>query len=156
MQVKVTQSGPTLWDPMDCSLPGSSVLGILQARMLKWVAHSLLQRIFLTQRSNPNLPHSTRIFYQLSHQGSPRILERVAYPFSIGSSQPRNQTGVSCTAGGFFTSWATREALHWTVTHWKTQRRNILLKAQLTHKTWRDSKKSLSKPLSLAQFVTQQ
>ena len=119
-------------------------------------SHFLLQRIFLTQRSNPNLPHSRRIFYQLSHQGSPRILERVAYPFSIGSSQPRYQTGVSCTAGGFFTSWATREALHWTVTHWKTQRRNILLKAQLTHKTWRDSKKSLSKPLSLAQFVTQQ
>ena len=38
-----------------------------------------------------------------------RILEWVAYPFSRGSSWPRSQTGVSCTAGGFFTSWATRE-----------------------------------------------
>ena len=43
--------------------------------------------------------------------GKPRILEWVAYPFSRGSSWPRNQTGVSCIAGGFFTSWATREAL---------------------------------------------
>ena len=39
-----------------------------------------------------------------------RILEWVAYPFSRGSSQPRDQTQVSCIAGGFFTSWATREA----------------------------------------------
>ena len=36
-------------------------------------------------------------------QGSPRILEWVAHPFSRGSSQPRNGTGVSCIAGGFFT-----------------------------------------------------
>ena len=35
-----------------------------------------------------------------------RILEWVAFPFSRGSSQPRNQTQVSCTAGGFFASWA--------------------------------------------------
>ena len=33
-----TQSYPTLWDPVDCSLPGSSVHGILQARILEWVA----------------------------------------------------------------------------------------------------------------------
>ena len=39
-----------------------------------------------------------------------RILEWVAFPFSRGSSQPRNRTQVSCIAGGFFTSWATREA----------------------------------------------
>ena len=45
------------------------------------------------------------------HQGSPRILEWVAYPFSRGSSQPRNWTRVSCIAGGFFTNWAIREAL---------------------------------------------
>ena len=65
--------------------------------------------IFLTQGSNPGFPRYRRILYQLSHQGSPRILEWVAYPFSRGSSQPRNQTGVSCIVGGFFTSWATRE-----------------------------------------------
>ena len=48
--------------------------------------------------------------YQLSHKGSPRILEWVAYTFSSGSSWPRNQTRVSCTAGGFFTNSAIREA----------------------------------------------
>ena len=54
---------------MDCSPPGSSVHGILQARILEWVAIS----------------------------------------FSRESSQPRNQTQVSCIAGRFFTNWATRE-----------------------------------------------
>ena len=44
--------------------------------------------------------------YQLSHKGSPRILEWVAYPFSSKSSQSRNQTGVSCVAGRFFTNRA--------------------------------------------------
>ena len=39
-----------------------------------------------------------------------RILEWVAFPFSRGSSEPRNWTQVSCIAGGFFNSWATREA----------------------------------------------
>ena len=40
-----------------------------------------------------------------------RILEWVAFLFSRGSSQPRNRTGVSCIAGGFFTNWAIRKAL---------------------------------------------
>ena len=71
---------------------------------------SLFQGIFPTQGSNPGLPHCKWILYQLSHQGSPRIMEWVAYPFSRGSSRPRNQTRESCIAGGFFTSWATREA----------------------------------------------
>ena len=39
-----------------------------------------------------------------------RILEWVAIPFSKGSSQPRDWTQVSRIAGGFFTSWVTREA----------------------------------------------
>ena len=72
---------------------------------------SLLQGIFPTQGSNPGLPNCRCILYQLSHKGSRRILEWVTYPFSSGSSRPRNQTGVSSIAGGFFTSWATREAL---------------------------------------------
>ena len=71
---------------------------------------SLLQGIFPTQGLYPGLPHCRQILYQLSHQGSPRILEWVAYPFSSRSSWPRNQTGVSCIAGGFFTNWAIREA----------------------------------------------
>ena len=71
---------------------------------------SLLQGIFPTQGSRPRLPHCRRILYQLSHKGSPRILEWVAYPFSSTSSWPRNQIRVSFIAGGFFTNWATREA----------------------------------------------
>ena len=47
---------------------------------------SLLQGIFPTQGSNPGLPHCRRILYQLTHKGSPRVLEWVAYPFSNGSS----------------------------------------------------------------------
>ena len=74
---------------------------------------SLLQVMFPTQGLNPGLPHCRRIVYRLSHQWSPRILEGVAYPFSSRSSSPRNWTWVSCIAGGFFTSWATREALGW-------------------------------------------
>ena len=46
-------------------------------------------------------PHCRRILYQLSYQGSPRILVWVVYPFSRGSSPPRNQTRVSCLAGRF-------------------------------------------------------
>ena len=65
---------------------------------------SFLQGIFPTQGSNPGLLHCRQILYQLSYKGSPRILEWVAYPFSRGSSPPRNQTGVSCIAGRFFTS----------------------------------------------------
>ena len=64
------QSYLTVCVPMDCSPPGSSVHGILQARILEWVA----------------------------------------VPSSRGSSQPRGRTQVSLIAGGFFTSWATREA----------------------------------------------
>ena len=59
---------------------------------------SLLQGIFPIQGLNPGLPHCRRIPYQLSHQGSPRILEGVAYPFSRRSSRPRNRTRVSCIA----------------------------------------------------------
>ena len=72
---------------------------------------SLLQRIFPTKGLNPGLPNCRQILYQLSHKGSPRILEWVAYPFSRGSSWLRNWTRVSCIAGGFFTNWAIREAL---------------------------------------------
>ena len=71
---------------------------------------SFLQGIFPTQGWNPGLPHCGQILYQLSHQGKPKKLEWVAYPFSSGSSWPRNQTGVSCIAGGFFSNRATREA----------------------------------------------
>ena len=76
--VLVTQSCPTLCDLMDCTPPVSSVPGILQARILEWVAMPSSRGIFPTQGSNPGLLHCRQILYQLSHQGSPRILEWVA------------------------------------------------------------------------------
>ena len=65
VKVKVAQLCPTFCNPM-----GYTVHGILQARILEWVA----------------------------------------FPFSKGSSWPRNWTRVSCVAGRFFTNWAIREA----------------------------------------------
>ena len=53
---------------------------------------SLLQGIFPAQGLNPGLLYCRRILYQLSQQGSPRMLEWVVYPFSSGSSLPWNQT----------------------------------------------------------------
>ena len=67
--VLVTLLCPTLCNPMDCSSPGSSVHGILQARLLEWV--TILQGIFPTQGSNLGLPHCRQILYRLSDQGSP-------------------------------------------------------------------------------------
>ena len=51
---------------------------------------SLFQGITPTQWLNPGLPHCRQILSQLSHKGSPRILEWADYPFSSGSSWPRN------------------------------------------------------------------
>ena len=103
-KVKVAQSCPTLCDLMDCpwNSPGQNTgVGSL----------FLLQGIFPTQGLKPGLPHCRWTLYQLSNKGSPRTLEWVAYPFFRGSSQPRNQPGVSRIASGFFTNWAIREAL---------------------------------------------
>ena len=101
----VAQLCPTLWGhkllcPWDS--PGTNT---------RVVCHVLLQGIFPTQGSNPGLLHCRKILYQLSHQGSLRILEWVAYPFSNGSSRLGNLTCVFCIAGRFFTNWAIREAL---------------------------------------------
>ena len=60
---EVAQSCPTLCDPMDYSLSGSSVHGIFQARVLDWVA--ILQGTFPTQGSNPGLPHCRQTLYQV-------------------------------------------------------------------------------------------
>ena len=69
-----------------CDSMNYTVHGILQARILEWVALSLLQGIFPTQGSNPGLPHCRQILHQLSHKVSPGILEWVAYPFYSGPS----------------------------------------------------------------------
>ena len=87
---------------------GGLVHRILQARILEWVAFPISRG-----SSQPWVPHCSRVLYQLCHKGSPRILEWVACPFSKESSRPRNQTGVSCIVGRFFTNLAIREALYY-------------------------------------------
>ena len=67
--MKVTQLCLTLCNPTDYT-----VHGILQARILEWVAVALLQGIYPTQELNPGLPHCRWILYQLHHQGSPNQL----------------------------------------------------------------------------------
>ena len=85
-------------DPMDCSPPGLSVSGILQARILEWVA----------------------------------------IPFFRGSSWPRDWTWVSCIAGEFFTTWATRETNSYR--YWYRWR------------YWIKQSQSPPQPLTLSQF----
>ena len=76
---------------------------------------SRLRGIFPTQGSNPGLPHHRWIIYQLSHKGSPRRLEWVAYSSSSGSSRSRNWTRVSLRVGH---DWATSLSL-FTFMHWR-------------------------------------
>ena len=66
MKVKVAQSYLTL-----CNSMAYTVQGVSQARILEWVAFSLLQKIFPTQQSNWGLLHCRQILHQLSYQGSP-------------------------------------------------------------------------------------
>ena len=82
-----------LCDPLDCSLPGSSVHGDSPGKNTPVGCHTLLQGIFPTQGSNPGLPHYRWILYHLSHQGSPIVLYRHAK-----SSLPR----ISLT---IFSNW---------------------------------------------------
>ena len=129
---EVTQLCPTLCDPMDCSLPGSSIRGILQARVLEWVAISFSRRSS-QPRDRTRVSHIAGRCFTIrvskvtqscptlcdpvgcSLPGSSirgilqaKTLEWVAIFFSRGSSQPRDRTGVSCIAGRCFTLWVTR------------------------------------------------
>ena len=68
-----TQSCPPLCDPMDCSPPGSSVHGgVLQTRILEWVAIPFSRGIFPTQGSNLHLLLCRQILYHLTQLGSAR------------------------------------------------------------------------------------
>ena len=89
---EVAQSCPTLRDPMDCSLPGSSIHGIFQARVLEWGAIAKLLQLCLTlcdcmDYSPPGPPVHGIL--------QARIMEWVAMPSSRGSSQPKHHTRVS-------------------------------------------------------------
>ena len=87
----------------------------------------LLQRIFPTLGSNLGLLNGRQILVPAEPQGKSKNTRvgSLAYPFSSGSSWPRNQTRVSCIAGGFFTNWAIREAL-WM--EYKTLKKNVIPK----------------------------
>ena len=95
------QSYVTLCNPMVCIPPGSSVHGVLQARILevKWSEVKVVQ-------SCPTLWDPTD--YTVHGILQARILEW-DLPFSRGFSQPRDRTQVSHIAGGFFTSWIPQE-----------------------------------------------
>ena len=84
-QVKVAQSCLTFSDPMDYA-----VLGNLQARILEWVTFPLsrgsLQPRDRTQVLNPSLLHSKWILYQLSHKGSPYIINVTIISATISTS----------------------------------------------------------------------
>ena len=69
--------------------------------------HFLLQRIFLTQESNPGLPHCRQMFYPLSHQGSPphcggpiQIINILMYIVSVAQSCPTLCDLVDCSPSG--------------------------------------------------------
>ena len=65
---EILQSCPTFCEPMDCGLPGSSVHGIFQARVLEWVAVSF-SRGSSQFRDQTHLPHCRKTLYRLNHQG---------------------------------------------------------------------------------------
>ena len=70
VKVLVAQSRPTFCDPHGQLPASSSVHGILQARILEWVAIPFSRGIFPTQGLNLGLPHCRQILYHLSHQRS--------------------------------------------------------------------------------------
>ena len=110
VESSVAQSCLTLCNPMDCSLPGSSVHRILQVRILEWVAISF-SRGSSQPRDQTRVSHIVGRCFTIWATREISILEWAAFPFSRGSSQPRDRTQVSRFAGRFFTSWATQEGL---------------------------------------------
>ena len=92
VKVKVVQLCPTLCNPMDCSLPGYSVHGIFQARVVEWVAISFSRGSSQPRGSNLGLPHCRQTLYRLSHQEalvSPKIpLFSASRPLLILSHPP--------------------------------------------------------------------
>ena len=132
VQMLVAQSCLTLGDSVDCGLPGYSVPGILQASILEWVATFLLQGIFLTQGSNPNLCVSCMGSWILHHCTT---WEALRYPTATTAKSllcltlcdPRTvvcqaplSTGVSCHVlfQGIFPTQGLKPGLlhlHWQV-----------------------------------------
>ena len=84
---------------------------ILQARILEWVAMPSSRGSFHPRDETQVSRTAGRFFIPSKPPGKPKSTRVGSLcPSSSRSSQPRNRTGVSCIAHGFFTSWATREA----------------------------------------------
>ena len=83
------QSCPTLCNPMDCNMPGSSAHGDSPGKNTGVGCHVFLQRIFPTQGSNPGLPHCWQILYQLGYPNKAHLsfnlffTSYLGFPFSL-------------------------------------------------------------------------
>ena len=86
---EVAQSCLTLCDPIDSGLPGSSISGIFQARVLVWVAVAFSTGSFPTQGSNPSLLHCRQTLYHLSHQGSSCPINSCNFGVPMGGGELR-------------------------------------------------------------------
>ena len=109
---KSLQSCPTLCDAVDCSPPGFSVPGILQARTLEWVAMPFSRRIFLTQGSNPHflcLWHCRRILphWALGKPGTGSLLPKpqTGWPHSLDSGPQSLSHSPACAYGDWPHCW---------------------------------------------------
>ena len=104
---KITQLCPTLCDPMD-----NSVHGILQARILEWVAFPFSGGSSQSRNKTQVSCIPGGFFSSWATRETPKILECVPYPFSRESSWPRIWTGVCWIVGRFFTNWTIRDLLY--------------------------------------------
>ena len=103
-EVKVSQSCPTLCDPMDYT-----VHEILQARILESVAFPFSRGIFPTQGSNPGLPHCRWVLYQLSHKGSPVLVDVSPNALSLFQN-PVQESHILCSC---CVSWISKLQIFW-------------------------------------------
>ena len=132
--VWVVPSCPTLWDPSDCSLPDSSVHGILQVRILEWAAISYSRgscwprdqtqvsciegRFFTSQATREaRVICTTYLLYNVCVCSVALVVSNSLQPYGptrpLQPYGPRDQTCVSCVsciAGRFLTHWTTWEA----------------------------------------------
>ena len=110
-QSEVAQSCLTPSDPMDCSLPGSSVHGIFQVRVLEWGAIAFSNNKWYVQNSTCIPMDSSLLSSSVHGIFQAIVLEWIAISFSRGSSQPKDRTWVSGIIDRHYTVWATREVI---------------------------------------------
>ena len=89
----VAQSCLTLCNPVDCSLPGSSVHGDFSGKSTGVGCHFLLQGIFLDQGSSPRLPHWQADALPLSHRGSQEVEQESLLKSSVSYQSRRQASG---------------------------------------------------------------